>query len=307
MVVDALDGPVADARAARLTPEEPHVRTLVHLSDTHILPTDADRLQGVDTLENLRAILRVVETSGVRPDAIVVSGDLANHGELDSYRRLRPELAACAERLGAQLVVAMGNHDSRPAFREVLLDAAPTDEPVEYVRWIGGLRLIVLDSTVAGAAFGDVRPQQLAWLADELSTRAAEGTVLILHHPPVPDATPLAGLLTLHGADQLEAVVGGSDVVAVLAGHAHHAISSAFGGAFCYAAPATAYSVDPLLLENRILRGVQGSGFGVIRIVDDRAVALTVSMPSSGQETYRHELDETALQQLVGPASAAAA
>ena len=116
------------------------------------------------------------------------------------------------------------------------------------------------------------------WLAEHLSTAAEEGTLVVLHHPPAPDATPLAGLLTLHGASDLEAVVRGSDVVGVLAGHAHHAITAAFGGAFCYAAPATAYTVDPLLLEQRTLRGVQGAGFGLIRVIDGRAVALTFSM-----------------------------
>jgi 3',5'-cyclic-AMP phosphodiesterase len=282
------------------------VRTLIHISDTHILPTEDERLHGADTLRNLQDVLQLVVDSGIRPDALVVSGDLANSGELDSYTRLRTELNSFVDRLGAQLVGAMGNHDARPTFRQAMLDALPTDDPVEYVRWIGGLRVIVLDSTVPGAAYGEVRPQQLAWLAGELATPAAEGSILVLHHPPVPDASPLAGLLTLHGADELETVVQGSDVVAVLAGHAHHAITAAFGGAFCYAAPATAYSVDPLLLANRTLRGVQGAGFGLVRVFDGRAVALTVSMPSSGQETYRHELSDEALKRLVGEAPVAA-
>jgi Icc protein len=74
------------------------MRTLVHLSDTHILPTDADRLQGVDTLQNVRDVLEIVVDSGLRPDALVVSGDLANNGELESYRRLRGELDAVSGR-----------------------------------------------------------------------------------------------------------------------------------------------------------------------------------------------------------------
>ncbi|MBV9578516.1 MAG: metallophosphoesterase [Chloroflexi bacterium] len=282
------------------------MRTLVHLSDTHILPTDADRLQGVDTLQNVRDILHVVEHSGIQPDALVVSGDLANNGDIESYRRLRTELDATVARLGSQLIVAIGNHDARPAFREAMLDALPSEEPIDYVRWLGGLRVVVLDSTVPRAAYGELRPEQLHWLADQIEAPAEEGTLVVLHHPPVPDATPLAGLLTLHAANDLESVLRGSDVVAVLAGHAHHAITAAFGGAFCYAAPATAYSVDPLLLEQRTLRGVEGSGFGLIRVVDGRAVALTVSMPSAGVETYRHDLNDAVVQRLIGAAAAAA-
>jgi Icc protein len=282
------------------------MRTLVHISDTHILPSAEDRLQGVDTLGNVRDVLEYVVDSGTRPDALVVSGDLANGGEPESYGRLRQELDTFTKRLGAELVVAIGNHDARPAFRQAMLDGAPTEEPIEYVRWIGGLRLIVLDSTVPGAPYGEVRQAQLAWLASELSTPAEEGSILVLHHPPVPDPSPLSGLLTLHGADQLEAVVRGSDVVAVLAGHAHHAITSAFGGAFCYAAPAIAYTVDPLVLATSTLRGIEGAGFGVVRVFDGRAVAVTISMPSNGAETYRHELTDEVVQRYVGKAKVTA-
>jgi hypothetical protein len=63
-------------------------RTILHLSDTHILPTAHDRLHGVDTMANLRLALDNVEAHGARPDAIVISGDLANGGELESYQRL---------------------------------------------------------------------------------------------------------------------------------------------------------------------------------------------------------------------------
>jgi Icc protein len=282
------------------------LRSLIHLSDTHVLPGEADRLQGVDTLQNVRDVLDFIRASGMHPDALIVSGDLANHGEPESYRRLRTALEPAVEHLKTQLIVAIGNHDARPAFREMLLNSPATEEPVDYVQWIGGLRIIVLDSTVPGAAYGEIRPTQLDWLSVQLSAPADEGSILVLHHPPVPDATPLAGLLTLHGADELEAVVEDSDVVAVLAGHAHHAISAPFGGVFCYAAPATAYTVDPVLLEQRTLRGIQGSGFGLIRVIDRRAVALTINLPGSGEETYRHHLTDDVVNRLSGLVTASA-
>ena len=276
------------------------MRTLVHISDTHILPDAAARLQGVDTLQTLETVLEYVVSSGIKPDALVVSGDLANHGELDSYRRLRPLLERYASTLSAQLVVCMGNHDARGPFREGMLDEAQNDAPIEYVRMVGGLRIIVLDSTVPGAAYGEVRTTQLQWLQSELATPATEGTLLVLHHPPVPDNTPLAGLLTLHGAFELASTIRGTDVIGILAGHAHHAIATSFGGVLCYAAPATAYTVDPLLLERRTLRGVEGSGLGLIRVIDKQVVSLTISMPSDGRQTYFHELDDQLLGRLVG-------
>ncbi|MGH3613252.1 MAG: metallophosphoesterase family protein [Pseudonocardia sp.] len=50
----------------------------------------------------------------------------------------------------------------------------------------------MLDSTVPGRAYGEVRPDQLAWLRAELTEPAPAGTVLALHHPALPTAAPLA-------------------------------------------------------------------------------------------------------------------
>ena len=282
------------------------MHTLIHLSDTHILPTEDDRLHGVDTFTNLAQVFQQIAVSGVQPDAVILSGDIANGGEPESYRRARQLLDEWQARLEARMIVAMGNHDARAPFREGLLGIKASDEPVEYVEWLDGLRVLILDSTVPGAPYGEVRPQQLAWLESELNTPAPDGTVVVLHHPPVPDPTRLAGLLTLHGSDDLADVVSGSDVVAVLAGHAHHAISASFGGVLCYAAPATAYTVDPLVLGQLTLRGVQGGGFGVLRVFDHQAVALTVPTPGSGEETYRMQLSEEVLRRWSGDSAVAA-
>jgi 3',5'-cyclic AMP phosphodiesterase CpdA len=249
------------------------LRTLLHLSDTHIFSSDDERLFGQDTLQNLRNVLARVDDSDIAPDAMVISGDLANNGDVAAYRRLRAVLDPWCARTGVLLIAAMGNHDVRAAFSQEMLAGGPT----EYVKWIGDLRVVILDSSVPGAVHGETRPDQLEWLRAELATPAPEGSVLVFHHPPTIEPGPLVDMFRLHGADELEAVVRGSDVVAVLAGHVHHTVTGAFGGAFCYTAPAVAYTVDPLALAAGRVRGIDGSGFGLVRIADRRAVAATIS------------------------------
>jgi Icc protein len=260
-------------------------RTILHLSDTHILPTAADRLHGVDTLATLRRALARLEERGSRPDVILVSGDLANQGELESYKRLRQVLDDARQRFGVPLLPAMGNHDARGPFREGLLGEAPSDEPYYYVAWIGGLRIIVLDSTVPGAPYGQLDEPQLAWLRAELVTPAAEGSLVVLHHPPIPGPVPLINSLLLRNADALAGSIEGSDVLAVLAGHAHHPIAGAFAGVLCFAAPATAYTVDPVT-SGPGFRGVEGSGFGLLHLYGRRPVVSAVMMPSEDRELY---------------------
>ena len=63
----------------------PARRVIVHLSDTHLLA--GNRLLGgrYDTAANLAATLAAVERTGVRPDAIVFTGDLTDLGEPEAY------------------------------------------------------------------------------------------------------------------------------------------------------------------------------------------------------------------------------
>jgi hypothetical protein len=66
--------------------------------------------------------------------------------------RVRPELDYWHERWRTRLIVAIANHGCTPTVRVSTLDGAPTGEPIEYVAWIDGLRVIVLDSTEPGVA-----------------------------------------------------------------------------------------------------------------------------------------------------------
>ncbi|GIT78624.1 3',5'-cyclic adenosine monophosphate phosphodiesterase CpdA [Leifsonia sp. LS1] len=217
---------------------------LLHISDTHLL-AGGERLYGsVDSDAHLRALLAEVEASGGRPEAIVFTGDLADRGQPGAYARLRELVEPVAERLGSRIVWVMGNHDDRGAFRSGLRGDAPTGEPVDEVHWIGGLRIIVLDSSVPGHHYGDVSESQLDWLAAELATTAPEGTILAMHHPPVPSVLDLAVSVELRDQAQLAEVLEGSDVRSILAGHLHYSSTATFAGIPVSVASASCYTQD---------------------------------------------------------------
>ena len=145
---------------------------------------------------------------------------------------------------GAPIVWVAGNHDERPALREGLFDAAPTHEPVTAVHDLGGLRFIALDSTVPGWHHGDLDDAQLAWLRDTLAEPAPLGTILALHHPPLPSHIPFFDILELRHQDALAAAIAGTDVRAILAGHLHYATAGTFAGVPVSVASATCYTMN---------------------------------------------------------------
>lgn len=139
-----------------------------------------------------------------------------------------------------------GNHDDRAGIRLHLMDRPADDAPLDHVVRIGGLRVVVLDTTVPGHGHSELRPAQLEWLTAELAEPAPDGTVLALHHPPLPTPNRLSRLIELRGREALAPVLAGSDVRIVLAGHTHVVSAGAIGGVPVWTAGATSYGSDSL-------------------------------------------------------------
>ncbi|MDT3442330.1 MULTISPECIES: metallophosphoesterase [unclassified Pseudofrankia] len=255
------------------TPTPTH--TVIQFSDTHIVP-EGELYHGMfDTLPNVAAAFDQIEESGLDVAALLLTGDLADAGDLASYQRLRAYVEKRAGALGLPVLYMMGNHDSRGPFREGLLGAEPTTEPCDYVHWAGDLRIIALDSTEPGEVLGELTDAQLDWLAAELATPAPAGTILALHHPPVPSPIGMLNTMVLVEPERLAKVITGTDVRIVLAGHAHHASAGMLGGVPVLVAGAVAYAARTLGPAGGYA-GVTGGLFTRIDVYPGQAVATVI-------------------------------
>lgn len=253
-------------------------RVLLHLSDTHLRGGGSRLFDRVDSADRLARALRAIEGTGIRPDGIVVTGDLADLGEPEAYAALRGLVEPVAARLGTRVHWVMGNHDDRAAFRSALLPGEQDDplRPVDRVDELDGLRLITLDTTVPGAHHGEIRDEQLAWLADVLRTPAPLGSVLAMHHPPVPSVLPLAASVELRDQSRLAEVVRGSDIRAIIAGHLHYSTFATFAGIPVSVASATCYTQD-LTVPTGGTRPQDGAqSFNLVHVYDSTVVHSVV-------------------------------
>lgn len=252
---------------------------LLHLSDTHLVE-GGNLYGGVDSTATLQRLLRDVQSSGVRPDALVFTGDLTDRGEAGAYDRLRALVEPVADALDARIIWAMGNHDDRANFRSRLLDQEPSTGTVDRVHDIDGLRVITLDSTVPGHHYGEVAREQLDWLAGVLATPAEFGTILAMHHPPVPTVLDLAVLVELLDQRALADVIEGTDVRSIIAGHLHYSTTATFAGIPVSVASATCYTQD-LNVEPGAIRGRDGAqAFNLVHVYDDTVVHSVVPIGS---------------------------
>jgi 3',5'-cyclic-AMP phosphodiesterase len=263
---------------------------IVQISDVHIAGT-GNLHRSVDSLGALARILDAVEEAGDPPELLLFTGDLADSGEPEAYRRFRATVEPFAQRMAVSALYVPGNHDARAAFRAHLLGWDENEDVIDQVAWVGGLRVIALDSTVPGAAHGELDDSQLEWLEGELVTAAPLGTVVALHHPPIPGPKPFLNDIILRQPQRFAEVVTDRDVRMVLAGHTHHASAGVLGAVPVWVATASAYQVDVLAGAAELLRGVPGSAFTRIDITRSSAVATHIAMPASAEVIYEVGLE----------------
>lgn len=268
-----------------------HLRIL-HLSDTHLYGDGRLHYGLVDTLAALdRVLVRAGEAGAI--DLIAASGDLSDDGSAASYRLLRDRLEPWAAARGAAIAYAMGNHDLPDAFEDVL-------GPRETVQEVGGFRVVTVDTTVARAGYGRIGAERLERLRAVLTEPRVNGTVVVLHHPPVPPTTHLFDTLRLVDPQPLLDVCSASDVRLILAGHYHHALVTEAGtrGIPVVVAPAVANTTDVLWPPPRE-RAERGASFALIQLPVEGAVrAHVVRAPAADDGETVYDLDADAVARI---------
>lgn len=252
---------------------------ILHLSDPHLLGDGRQHYDRVDTTAALRRVLdRAAAVGSI--DLVAATGDLSDDGSESSYRLLHELLEPWAAARGAQTAYLMGNHDQPAGFEAVLGDR-------EGLTTVAGRRIIRLDTSVPGAGYGDLVDQQLARLRSVLAEPAEHGSVVLLHHPPVPAVTPLLQALQLRNPAVLLEICAAGDVKAILGGHYHHPLAGRAGGVEVFVAPGIANTTDVIAPAGHEIART-GSGFALLEIPAAAAesvrwLPIAVAGPEDGQ------------------------
>ncbi|WP_166137249.1 phosphodiesterase [Nocardioides ochotonae] len=265
--------------------------TVAHLSDPHLLTEGLHQYGVIDTEAGLSRALEHLRRLDPVPQALVFTGDLADRGDPAAYARLRELVEPVAADLvgpggrGAEVVWVMGNHDERAAYSHGLYDAEST-APQDRVHDVAGLRVVALDTSVPGYHHGDLTEEQLDWLAEVLATPAEHGTLLALHHPPIPvPMIEAAAIIELADQHRLAEVIAGTDVRGILGGHLHFTTFSTFAGVPVSVASASCYTLDPAPV-GRFISGIDGNqAFTMVHVYADRLVQSVVPLADAPEVT----------------------
>ncbi len=214
--------------------------TLAQLSDTHLLAQPTDWLRGINPWQSFQAVLAAVLEC--QPDGLLLTGDLAEEGDLNAYNQLR----AATESLDLPVYWIPGNHDNPALLHQVFSDDLyhGPNQSLDLGHW----RLILLDSVLPMAQFGagHLPPDTLTWLEDTLSQHPNQPTARARQPPPVSTGIDWLDQIRLQRADDFLARLERFEQVKVVTfGHAHLEIDQRWGAVCCYGCPSTVHQVTP--------------------------------------------------------------
>lgn len=208
---------------------------IAQISDFHLKPPGMLAYRVADTATPLRQAVRYINNLRPLPDVVLITGDVADEGALESYQVLKEIF----EPLQPPFFMVPGNHDHKAGLCRVFSDHAYLHGIPEgngkraicYTIENYPVRLVGLDTVIPGEHGGGLSPGRLSWLDDVLSQRPEAPTVLFMHHPPFASGIGhMDGELFIRRNEFAAVVARHPQVERIMCGHIHRAISRRFAG-----------------------------------------------------------------------------
>jgi len=165
-----------------IAPKPPEVVRVLQITDCHLGEHVGEKLAGMDTDASLDYVLEHIDSEQQRAsrkaELLVATGDLANHGNTEAYKRLQGKL----KNLSIPSAWLPGNHDDIHKMLQVV------DElQLPGVVFVGNWVIIMLDSTIPDRVEGEIGRVELDRLTAVLSRLPQTCHIMIcVHHQVLP-------------------------------------------------------------------------------------------------------------------------
>ncbi len=200
---------------------------IAQMTDIHIGFAPEERPEEYNRIRFRATLARILEGPN-RPDMLVLSGDITDNGDLDSFQKTAELLAQCPFPVWPMV----GNHDTREALVEAFPQVRLEGGFLHYAVEGDGFRILLLDTLERGRHGGAFCEARAAWLAAQLDAAPDIPTLIFMHHPPV-----------VSGIDWMDPVrdeawiqrignvlEGRRQVLGIHCGHLHRPLATTFRG-----------------------------------------------------------------------------
>jgi 3',5'-cyclic-AMP phosphodiesterase len=264
------------------------VLRFIHLTDTHIGPTEAFELYGKQPLPILRRVIDEINRLDFPIDFVLHTGDVVDDGSAEAYELYRDAI----DELRYPVHHVVGNHDHVERLQMQVMDIDEPTDRLDYAFEAGGVRFLILDSRGPQDPCGLLQPEQLDWLRAEC-TPAGPPLVIAVHHALVPLDTPWLDtpppnwgdtgrhMYTDNAAEVRAALAPARERIrAVLSGHVHGSFDVMRDGILYSAALSTFAPLRTLPSTIKVdADDTQGGMYRIVTVTDEQIIIRPRRVP----------------------------
>ena len=200
---------------------------IAQMTDIHIGFAPDEKPEELNRIRFRATLQRLLEAPN-KPDMLVLSGDLTDRGDRESFQKLAADLAE----VPFPVWPMAGNHDTRESLLEVFPQVRLDGGFLQYAIEGDGLRVLLLDTLELGRHAGAYCEARAAWLTAQLDAAPDTPTLIFMHHPPV--VSGIEWMDPEPGEQWIQrlaaALQGRRQVVAIHCGHLHRPLATTFQG-----------------------------------------------------------------------------
>ncbi len=216
---------------------------IIQLSDLHLRGDGLLSYRVANTKVMLENCIAHIQNLAWKPDAIVITGDLVEAGQLAGYELLKNMLAGIKQ----PIYLLPGNHDHCVRLLETLPSYCPAEATLLphlcYSLEATKTRLIFLDSTAPKSHSGHLKEKVAEWLEQKLAAQPEKPTLIFTHHPPF--LTYLGKMdEEYENAEIFHNILSKHKNVRLCCGHMHRNIVTSWAGNIALTCPAVSMQIE---------------------------------------------------------------
>lgn len=215
-------------------------RTILQLSDLHILSEPNTTFLGVDTMRYFQECLKLAFGLGQHFDLMLLTGDLAQEPVYATYQRI---LSSLKDYSDVPCICLPGNHDDFGLMQQVFANNAVN---CQKRLTLGDWQLINLNSQILGKPGGRLSTSELSFLEHCLKSYPDQCTVIAVHHHCLKTHSAWMDTMMVENSDELFALLARfPQVKLITSGHIHQEMDANYGQIRVLGTPSTCFQFEP--------------------------------------------------------------
>jgi Icc protein len=211
----------------------------VQITDTHLFGDSKKVLVGMNCEEGLQDVLSLIQSEERNLVTALCTGDISQDNSKASYQRFYEAVAG----LGIPQYWIPGNHDEM----RIMQQAVGADNPCFSKSFqLAGWRIIMLNTHVDGQVYGELSPEELQFLEQQLQAAQDQHVLICLHHNCLPvDAAWLQKHALVNSDRLFDLIDSHPQVKGVLFGHIHQDYERRRNSVLYLGSPSTCIQFHP--------------------------------------------------------------